>query len=352
MSFGLEKILPLVPAVGGVVLVLAAVYARSLIDVLGKSLDKLNSLKSLPAKDRESALEVIEIGLKIDKIETAKLSAAHRFELIKAAMEERTTKAWQRFWLLVLTGAMMLILAAGWFAYSVLTKSREDQLNDALTRDPDAFSQVLERKGYYSIKGMGIVNSLASITGLDTSDLRKAIEQAQALDRCDPSSREPCNVTLVQLRARARSREAPFNDVGIFVTAAKPEYDPPRRFYVNVTEFFPFKHVPVVIRSLDGSRYLRLMPRVAIVGSTDKDLIHLNEAQIGYIFGNKNLFGGNKGGASTVKAVALPVTQDNPQLFDPFCSDFWKNRDALCLLKGKTLGLDDLIDRATRAVKS
>jgi len=66
MSFSLGKFLPLVPAVGGILLVLAAIYARTLIDALWKGIDKLASLRSIPAKDREKAFKVIEVGLKID----------------------------------------------------------------------------------------------------------------------------------------------------------------------------------------------------------------------------------------------------------------------------------------------
>lgn len=348
-GFGIEKILPLVPAVGGVVLVLAAIYARSLIDVLGKSLDKLNSLKLLPARDRESALEVIEIGLKIDRIETAKLTSGQRYELIKQAMEERRVKANQRFWLLVLTGILMLLLAAGWFAYSFFDKTREEQIRAALKSKPDVYNELLAEGGYYTTKDLRLVNSLASVTGLDTSDLQKAVEQAQALDRCDTSQKAPCNVTLVALRKRARRREAPFNDIGIFANVGKPAINPPRRFYVNVTEFFPFKHVAVEIRSLEGGRFLRLMPRVAVVGNADGGLIHLNEEQIGYLFGNKNLFGGINGQASKSKAIVQPVIQDNPSLVDPGCSDFWKGNDSLCAIKGETISLDSLLDRATTA---
>ena len=58
-------------------------------------------------------------------------------------MEGRRIKARQRFWLLVLTGVLMLLLAAGWFAYSVLTQSREDELRAALALDPDAFADAL-----------------------------------------------------------------------------------------------------------------------------------------------------------------------------------------------------------------
>jgi hypothetical protein len=36
-----------------------------------------------------------------------------------------------------------------------------------------------------------------------------------------------------KLRARARSRKPPFNDIGFFVSVGKPENDPPRRIYVS-----------------------------------------------------------------------------------------------------------------------
>jgi len=55
------------------------------------------------------------------------LTAAQRFELIKASMEERRTTLHQRFWLLILAG-MMILLAVAWLVYSFVEDTQLSEL--------------------------------------------------------------------------------------------------------------------------------------------------------------------------------------------------------------------------------
>lgn len=345
--YGVEKVLPLVPAVGGVVLVIAAIYARSISGVIGNGLNKLHALGRVPARDRVEAIKVLEVGLDIGKVDIDGLDPQQRYELVKATLEERMTKVRHRFWLLLITGLMMFLFATGWLVYSFASQTQQEKLEQAIKRNPSVFADVLAEKSYYSTDSLRLVDALAGVTGINTADLKKAMEQAKVLDGCTVQDNKDCKATLVELRQRARDRKPPFNEIGMFVTVGKPRDDQPRRFQFYVTDRFPFKNVPVEVLRPDGNRSLILFPKVAIHTSPIRGLVHLNDEQLSFLFNDPDLLSAPKDNASTGTLVVRPAT-DQQKLVDPACAEKWIGRDPLCDIKEDDIAVDRLADASVR----
>jgi hypothetical protein len=346
--FGLERILPLVPAVAGVLLVIAAIYAKSLLGLIGRGFNQAKALKDLPANSRLPALEIIENVLKISSIETESLNASQRFKLIQETLKVRQDAAKRRFILLVVFAAFMFLASALWFAYAMYSDRRQDAVEAELSSgDVKRFSDVLARRGFFSLNDDRIITEMANITGRLPSDLRAQISQFEKIRSCDSMTREQCNRTLFELRDLARDRKPPFNEPGMFFHASLNGEAQPRRFFVNVTESFPFKGGAVDVINPQNHSKLTLLPRVGITTEDDPMLIHLNEQQLLHLFGRKDVIGNNTSGPRKEDIVVRPVTSDNPTLTDPKCSKYWEgpdHQDRLCKVGGTSMKYADLLE--------
>lgn len=347
--FGLEKILPLVPAVAGVLLVIAAIYAKSLLGLIGRSFNQAKALKDLPVNSRLPALEIIENVLKISSIETESLSSTQRFKLIQETLKVRQDAARRRFSLLVLFAIFMFVISALWLAYAMYSNQKRDAVVAELkSGDMSRYSDVLARRLYFSLDDERLITEMANITGRLPSDLRARIAAFERIKNCDSISREKCNKALFQLRDLARDRKPPFDEPGMFFHASLNGDVQPRRFFVNVTEDFPFKGGAVDIINPESKKKLTLLPRVGINTEDDPSLIHLNEQHFLVLFGRKDVIGTKKTGSSKEDIVIRPVNSYNPTLTDPECSKYWTSpnrQDRLCSVDGDSITYRDLIDR-------
>ena len=285
-----EKLLPVVPAVASALLVIAAYYARVLIGALGRGFDQTKALKNVPAKDRLPALEVIENVLKIGAIETEMLTSIQRFKLIEKTIEERQAVAKRRFYLLIMSAAFMLILAVLWMVYAWNNDRKNDVVSSEIrSGNISRYVNDLADRGYYNIGDNRFVQKLADLTGYPASITKQAIIDFQKKVQCEGLSSKQCNEALADLRQRARAREAPFNEPGMLFNAGLSGGTQPRRFFINVTDEFAFKQSAVdVVNPLNGNR-LRLWPRVAINTASRPMLVHLNEEQVLYLTGQKDI---------------------------------------------------------------
>lgn len=347
--FGLERILPLVPAVAGVFLAIAAIYAKSLMGLIGRSFNQEKAFRDLPVNSRLPALEIIENVLKISRIETENLSSIQRFKLIQETLKVRQDAAKRRFILLITFAVFMFLISGLWFAYALYTDQKRDTLVSELTSgDVSRYSEVLAHRGFYSLNDDRIITEMANITGRLPSDLRAQIAAFEKLKSCDSMTREQCNKTLFELRDLARDRKPPFNEPGMFFHASLNGDVQPRRFFINVTDNFPFKGGAVDVINPQNRSKLTLIPRVGITTQDDSTLVHLNEQQFLQLFGRKDVVGNQTAGPSKEDIIIRPVTSDNPTLSDRECSVYWRgpeHLDRLCGLPETSISYYNLLER-------
>jgi hypothetical protein len=363
----LSKLLPFVPAAGAVIIIIAAIYARKLLEGLGRGLDKVSALDTLPTRDRLQAIEVFENVLSIDPIKTGSLSGKERAKLIERVLEQRQSAARLRFMGYILASLVMLGFAGIWAYYAWSTTSVEKVTSSLLEGRRAEFSTVLADEGFYDVHGRELVSFLAKEAGYSEDKLNEAIERFQKLEECatntaasrggttsaSPDGDKPdasreidrkeerCITALAELRQRARNREPPFDEPGRYFEAGRPDQQP-RRFWAHVTRTFPFRESAIEVRNPKNDKSIILYPRPAI-DTVRSDLIHLNEHQIYQLFGHKDLWG-PAGVASTITVAIRPVKGNNPVLIDGACPNFWRHRDPLCSIPGRSIPLDELFE--------
>lgn len=355
----LDKILPLLPAIAGVIFALSALYSKTLLDALGRGLDKTVALKNVSARDRQSALEVIENVLKIDEIATVDLTPAQRYQLIERTLNDRREAAQQRYALLRRLATIMFALSVGWMIYSWSSSNTDTVTARLIDQDRQGFAKAVAREGFYNLTDAGLVQRLAQDTEVPASvqDIMFAIDKLNKLENCDRQALSEqvklskqgaeCNLALSDLRKKARLRVAPFNEPGMLFDVGRAEVETePRRFFVHVTENFPFRGIAVEVINPANRRRLVLFPRQALVTDGDEKLVHLNEEQRMVLFDRKDIVGGT--GPSTWKVAIRPIDGPNPILSDPSCSDRWRSRDQLCEIAEQQITYNELTNRLSR----
>ena len=93
----LNLVVPLVGVVGAFLLALAAIKQRTLLGFFGRGLDETKALSALPARAKLEGLEIIENTLKIERIDTRKLTADQTYNLILETLKDKKRVANLKF---------------------------------------------------------------------------------------------------------------------------------------------------------------------------------------------------------------------------------------------------------------
>ncbi|KAK0346293.1 hypothetical protein LTR94_007420 [Friedmanniomyces endolithicus] len=299
----LNLVVPLVGVVGAFLLALAAIKQRTLLGFFGRGLDETKALSALPARAKLEGLEIIENTLKIERINTRKLTADQTYNLILETLKDKKRVANLKF-VAYLSFSVIIITFAGTFLYYKIFYDTQSKISDALLEDGDSASQILGRFNFFQKSDPRLVEALAKETAFGPPG-----EGAYRLlmDKiCVNKNSKTCNQAIMEIRQRAEKREPPFNDVGIPVKIGVP-----------------------------SGRRLTLYASPRMPGYTDDNFVHLNTAQadaLGAPRANTRDSSRRIDDPYVQSAFAVEVVNEDPNLYDPVCPMHWnaERNPSLC----------------------
>ncbi|ATP17991.1 MULTISPECIES: hypothetical protein [Sphingobium] len=327
----LNLVVPLVGVVGAFLLALAAIKQRTLLGFFGRGLDETKALSALPARAKLEGLEIIENTLKIERINTRKLTADQTYNLILETLKDKKRVANLKF-VAYLSFSVIIITFAGTFLYYKIFYDTQSKISDALLEDGDSASQILGRFNFFQKSDPRLVEALAKETAFGPPG-----EGAYRLlmDKiCVNKNSKTCNQAIMEIRQRAEKREPPFNDVGIPVKIGVPSgEEEPKRFTVNVSPSFGYANRAVNI--IYKGRRLTLYASPRMPGYTDDNFVHLNTAQadaLGAPRANTRDSSRRIDDPYVQSAFAVEVVNEDPNLYDPVCPMHWnaERNPSLC----------------------
>ncbi len=328
----LKLAFPMVGILGAFMLAVLAFKQRTILDFFGRGLDQLEALKSLPAKDRLDGLEIIDNTLKIDKIDTSKLTATQAFALITKTLEEKSRTAKQKFTAYIFFSVLVGLMAFGFFLNEVLFNV-ESKIESALSADSVGANAALNERDFYKTSDPKLAGKLGAETDFSNMPPEKAYEKLRQ-KICEEPNSEGCNQAIRDLRNRAKLREPPFNEIGAQVKFGIPgePAQQPFRFTLNVDQDFEYKNQ--VVELIYNGRRLILFARPRITGISDENFVHFNDSQANFIGASRvSAKSSPEAGKPSYIDVAFvrPIFKEDPDLFDPSCTSYWKaNNPSLC----------------------
>lgn len=252
---------------------LAAVVAG----VYGTQLKRIESLiASAKASDRKVLLEGV---LDVLRVNTENLPKDKRFELAVQLLQSRTLK-------LKLAFAAFLVVAIcllGLSGFAIYQQPTEHSVKELLQGDRKSEAiAALKRHQIYPISDSELPHALSDLVRLDKQELRLGVLERTEMMR----AKIDANPSIAELRRRAEKTEAPFERLGLKLSAGVPKIGPdqPGRFYVNVPIGADYAWKRLRIVNPATSEELRVIARPAIDDQIRDVDIHLNYQQANQLF--------------------------------------------------------------------
>lgn len=269
-----------------------------------------NLISSAKEADRKVLLEGV---LDVLRVDANKLPQAKRFELAVQLLHGRTLK-------LKLAFAAFLVVAVfllGLSAFAIYRQPPEHSVKDLLGGDRKSEAiAALKKHQIYPISDSDLPHALSDLVRLDKQELKLGV-----LERTEKMrAKIEANPSIGELRRRAEKTEAPFERLGLKLSAGVPKIGPdqPGRFYVNVPIGADYAWKRLRIVNPGTNEEIRVIARPAIDDQIRDVDIHLNYQQASQLFA----------GQLPARTVEVWVQVLGPgALYDPSCEPARKSAD-------------------------
>lgn len=242
---------------------------------------QLKRIENLIGSAKESDRKVLLEGvLDVLKVDTNKLPQTRRYDLAVQMLHGRTLK-------LKLTFIAFLVAAFGLLAlsaFAIYQQPTEQSVKDLLgsERKFEAIA-ALKKHQIYPIGDSELPSALGNLVRLDQDEIKLGV-----LDRTERMrAKIEANPSIGELRRRAEKTEAPFERLGMKLSAGVPKIGPeqPGRFYVNVPISADYAWKRLRVLNPATNEQLLVIARPAIDDQLREVDVHVNYQQAKQLFG-------------------------------------------------------------------
>lgn len=252
---------------------LAAVVAWVYVTQLKRIETLINSAKEA---DRRVLLEGV---LDVLRVDASKLPQAKRFELAVQLLHGRTLKLKLAFSAFCVVAGFLLCLSV----FAMYRQPTEHSVKDLLAGDRKSEAiAALKKHQIYPIADSDLPRALSDLVRLDKLDLKLGV-----LERTEKMREKiDANPSIGELRRRAERSEAPFERLGLKLSAGVPKIGPdqPGRFYANVPIGADYAWKRLRIVNPATNEEIRVIARPAIDDQIRDVDVHLNYQQANHLF--------------------------------------------------------------------